>query len=36
VIANHEIVREVGIIVGSSVKSRHVGHDLWGIAVLAR
>jgi uncharacterized protein YbjQ (UPF0145 family) len=29
VIANHEIVREVGIIVGSSVKSRHVGHDLW-------
>jgi uncharacterized protein YbjQ (UPF0145 family) len=28
-IAGHRIVREVGIIVGSSVKSRHVGHDLW-------
>lgn len=28
VIAHHEIVREVGIIVGSSVSSRHVGLDL--------
>lgn len=29
-IEGHRVVKEVGIIVGSSVKSRHVGHDLWG------
>ena len=36
VIAHHEIVREVGIIVGSSVSSRHVGLDLLGAASLPR
>jgi len=28
-VAGHKIIEEVGIVVGSAVKSRHVGQDLW-------